>query len=709
MRIGRERWEESLGAGLAVAMICGAAQAQSPSGAAPTPAGAVAEVVVTGRLDAARDKIALSLGAVSYSIGPAQIDATPQGENAAFNQVLLRAPGVVLDSFGEEHVRGEHGGLTYRINGVLLPEGLNGFGQELDTRIIRSVSLITGSLPAQFGFRTAGIVDVLAKSGESLKANEASLYGGSYATFDPSIQVGGSNGATDYLVTGSYTHNDIGIENPTASMRPIHDETNQEKLFGYASYRLDETSRLSVLASASNADFQLPNTPGLDPQFDLAGVGPMSSRDVDERQNEQNYYLVLSYQKTADKLDFQVSPYVRYGAIRFTPDPVRDLIFQGEAGKVFNAFTTGGVQADAAYALNGAHTIRAGLLAQHTDERLGTTTTVFDLDADGAQVSATPRAVVDHSGNQAIEAGAYLQDEWRLTPELTLNYGARYDRFDASFDHEGQLSPRANLVWTPDLKTTLHLGYSRYFAPPSAQYLSLSTLTKFQGASGAAENLTDTPTRVETSNYYDAGVQRRLLSGWQVTVDGFYKDAKNLGDLGQFGAAVILSPFSYRTGHVWGGELSTTYVRGGLNLFGNFSYVGTSAKDINSAEYQFPDDELSYIQAHAIQLDHQGEYTFSGGASYAWRSSRAYVDVQYGYGLRAGFANTEKEPSYATVNIGGEHTFTIARLGKNLTLRADVVNLLDHSYQLRNGSGLGISAAQYGQRRGLFFGVVDHF
>ncbi len=49
---------------------------------------------------------------------------------------------------------------------------------------------------------------------------------------------------------------------------------------------------------------------------------------------------------------------------------------------------------------------------------------------------------MDHSGNHALEAGLYLQDEWRITPQLTLNYGFRYDRFDANFDHEGQLSPR---------------------------------------------------------------------------------------------------------------------------------------------------------------------------------------------------------------------------------------------------------------------------
>ena len=188
---------------------------------------ALPSVTVTGDLDRARDQIAPSLGAVSYTIGPHQIQALPQGENAPFSQVLLRAPGVVEDSFGEVHVRGEHGDLTYRVNGVLLPEGLNGFGQELDTRLINSVTLIDGTLPAQFGFRTAGIVDVSTKNGSQLNGGEVSLYGGSFNTINPSLQFGGTSGKVDYFVTASYLHDDIGIENPTSSYYPIHDTTDQ--------------------------------------------------------------------------------------------------------------------------------------------------------------------------------------------------------------------------------------------------------------------------------------------------------------------------------------------------------------------------------------------------------------------------------------------------------------------------------------------------
>jgi hypothetical protein len=153
---------------------------------------AVGRVVVTSDLDRDRDQIAPPLGASTYTIGPNQIEATPEGDNATFQQTLLRAPGVVEDNDGQIHVRGEHANLTYRLNGILLPDAINAFGQAVDTRLVQSATLIDGTLPAQFGFRTAGIVDIITKSGDNLNSNEISIYGGRNETFQPSIQLGGT-------------------------------------------------------------------------------------------------------------------------------------------------------------------------------------------------------------------------------------------------------------------------------------------------------------------------------------------------------------------------------------------------------------------------------------------------------------------------------------------------------------------------------------
>lgn len=679
--------------------------------ASPTSTGELGNVLVTADLDQARDQIAPSLGAVTYSIGQSQIQNTPEGEDASFQQVLLRAPGVVEDSYGQEHVRGEHGNLTYRINGVLLPEGLSGFGQELDTRIINTVTLIDGTLPAQFGFHTAGIVDVTTKTGASLNGGAISLYGGGEQTIDTSLTDGGADGKLDYFVTTSYKHNEVGIENPTPSFRAIHDETNQERVFTYLSYHISDDRRLTIMLNGSYQDFQIPNTPGLPAVYALdSHPGSVNSADVGEHQNEQDYYGVISYQELIGNFNYQVSVFDRYGQIHFMPDYTNDLIFQGVAGDVFNSFLTNGTQFDGAYYLNEQHIIRTGFEATNTSEVLNTNTAVFPVTSSGAQASDVPDDITDDSTNEAWAYGIYVQDEYHVFPAWTLNYGARYDRFDANFDSEGQLSPRANLVWQIDKQTAAHAGYSRYFVPPPVQNVTTGTIDKFTGTTNAPANYTDDPPRAERSNYYDVGISHQIAKPLTVNLDGFYKQAHQLLDLGQFGDAVILTPYNYKEGTVEGAELSSTYHANGLSLFGNFSWVLTNAHGIDTQQFQFDPDELSYIDAHNIKLDHESEYTISAGASYnITRDDLVYIDFLFGSGLRAGFANLSKEPVYYPVNIGYQHIFHLASSRNVVKFRFDVINLFDETYQLRNGSGLGVEAPQYGQRLTFLAGVTYEF
>jgi outer membrane receptor protein involved in Fe transport len=693
------------------------AHAQPTTQPATTPAAKeLPSVVVTSDLDVAREEIAPPLGAVTYQIGPDQIQNTPQGENAPFQQVLLRAPGVVEDSFGQEHVRGEHANLTYRVNGVILPEAISGFGQELDTRLIDSVTLIDGSLPAQFGFHTAGIVDVQTKSGAALDHNELSFYGGSFDTVQPSFQLGGTHGRWDYFITGSYTHNNLGIENPTPDSHAIHDVTNQGRNFDYFSYKIDDTSRFSILANASYGDFQIPQAPGQTPAFTLAGSGFSNSAKIDENQNEQNYYSVVSYQKSGRDLSFQASVFSRYGQIHFQPDTQGDLVFQGVAGEVLNNFLTNGVQIDGSYILNDSHTIRAGLIGDYTAESLNTNTYAFPggfdpVSGSDFQTSSTPEYISDNSGNEAVTAGVYAQDEWHVNKALTINYGARFDTFNSNFDNENQLSPRVNFVYKVDEENTLHAGYARYFVTPPLQNISQDSVNKFIPTSNATGTTVADPTKVERSNYYDVGMSHQFSKEWLVNVDGFYKASRNLIDEGQFGSAVIETPFNYARGYVYGAEVSSTYKYDALSLFGNFSWVETRAKDINSQQFDIAPDELAYIQNHYIRLDHQGEFTASGGASYnITRDDLVYADVLYGSGLRSGFANDRKEPQYVPVNLGYQRTFHLNNSDKNLVkFRVDVTNVFDESYQLRSGSGIGVGAAQFGQRRGIFVGVDYDF
>ena len=211
-------------------------------------------VSVTGKLGAARNQLSPEVGASDTIFDQKAIDQLPLGVSTSLNQVLLRAPGVVNDSFGQLHVRGDHGNVQYRINGVIIPESISGFGQALDARVIDSLSFLTGALPAQYGYRTAGGVDITTKSGAGNKdpdttGGSVGLIAGSFGTWNPSADFYGNNGPWSGFVTVNYLQNDIGIENPTSSRNAIHDHTNQFKSFGYLSYLLNDSARLSLMAA----------------------------------------------------------------------------------------------------------------------------------------------------------------------------------------------------------------------------------------------------------------------------------------------------------------------------------------------------------------------------------------------------------------------------------------------------------------------------
>src|SRR5438270_2043605 len=483
---------------LAIARVATAQDAVQPA-ASPTSV-ATAEtdrvVVQSEALDIPREQIVPSLGATRYTVGPDRLDSQAQGENASFNQTILRFPGVAQDSFGQLHVRGEHANLQYRIDDVLLPESIPGFGQELETRFADNISLITGALPAQFGFRNTGVIDIHTKNGPVFTGDEASVRVGSFDTIMESFERGGVIGKFSYYVTENYLHDGIGVENPTRSSSPIHDDTDQYKFFGYFSDIIDETSRVTLLVSGNHSDFQIPNNPGQTPAFTVNGRSTFDSAKLDENQSEDSADEIFTYQKKAGDLNFQASIFNRYSSILFRPDDVGDLIFNGVASRVDRDILSNGLELDSSYKLNDQHTLRAGFIFTEQYATVGTATLVFPVDANGNQTSTTPMRIVDNHDKYGYFYGFYLQDEWKPFEQLTINFGGRFDVVNA-FADENQLSPRINIVYEPLKGTTLHAGYARYFTPPPLEAVPESTIAKFAGTTNESAITKDSPVTSE--------------------------------------------------------------------------------------------------------------------------------------------------------------------------------------------------------------------
>jgi outer membrane receptor protein involved in Fe transport len=664
----------------------------------------------TKALDEARANILPPFGVSAYSIGAAAIAQSPQGDNAPFNQVLLQAPGVSQDSAasGLFHVRNEHANAQYRVNGVMLPEGVSGFGVLLDTQFVGGVSLLTGALPAQFGLHTSGIIDVVSKNGAFDGGGSIGVYGGSHGTITPNFEYGGTSGQTQYFVTGSFLQSNLGIENTTPALNAIHDRNQLSKFFGYVSTILDDGSRLSFLTGSAIGTYQIPATPGQTPFPGVATLMPFSasypSSAVAENQYEASLYNVLAWQKSMGALDFQVAYFSRYSALQFSPDAYGDLLYNGVASDVLRESFLNGVNADAAYRYDEAHTIRGGISASGEETYSRNASLVFATDADGNPYGSPIAAPVDKSAKFGWLLGAYIQDEWKISRQLTLNAGIRFDQMYQYVD-ANQFSPRISLTYAPLDGTSIHAGFARYFTPPSQALSAPVNLGLFANTTAAPANTESGSVLPERGSYVDVGIDQKVLPGLTLGIDGYLKWARDLLDDGQFGQALVLTTFNYAKGYNQGLEFKFNYEQGDFRAYGNLALAKQIATNVVSNQYLFDPDELAFISTHNVYTDHSQTLTASAGASYRWNGLRFSADMIYGSGLRAGFANTMTVAPYVRFNAGVMDELKFAPDMKPLTLRFDVVNLFDTIYQIRDGSGIGVFAPQYGPRRGFFIGI----
>jgi outer membrane receptor protein involved in Fe transport len=691
-----------------LATVVGQALAQSPPDPMVTELPPV-EVRGSGQ-STPGPRIDPGLGVTSHTIGPAEIATVPGGSNASISTVLQRLPGVVQDSYGEIHIRGEHGNAQYRINGFTLPEELEGFGQQLNTQFVRSATLLTGTLPAQYGLKLSGIVDITTKTGADLQGGEAGVYGGSFGTIRPYYSIGGTTGNLEYFGNLTYERNNLGIENPTPSASALHDRTTQYSGFGGATYRIDDQSKLILLFGASNKQFQIPDTPGQSPQFTLANAPPIPSGALNENQNEQRYFAVLGYERHFDNLTIRPSLFYSYDRILYTPDAVGDLLYQGVAGRTLNQLSSFGPQLDATYALGDRHLIGFGGRVSFDGYNRRDSTLVFPTDTNGNQTSSTPATINDTDRKAGHTASVYLQDQWSVTPKLTVNYGLRYDNY-YGYSKADQISPRVNAVYAVTADLSVHAGYARYFTPPGLEYITAATVARFANTTNAASAPNQTAPYPERAHYFDIGALQKF-GDLTVSLDGFYKLSRGGIDLGQFGNAVILVPFNYDHGHTYGAEVGLRYTHGPWDAGLSFSYVKARAIDITSNQTAFPANELAYIAAHTITLDHDQPFTvaINGGYRFNQDNTRVFGDFLLGSGLRYGFANFGTLDPHYTFNAGIEHRIPLNNPdAKVLKLRLDVTNILDQKAKLRDGSGVGIAAAQFLPRRGVFGTVAVEF
>ncbi|MEO6389136.1 MAG: TonB-dependent receptor [Croceibacterium sp.] len=373
------------------------------------------EIVVSARaLDAARTQIDAGLGSSVYALTNETIENRPGGETGSLTSVLLQAPGVTSGGNGLQ-VRGAPAN-QIRINHVIVPEAISDPADHISARFAETTRLLTGTLPAQFGFAPAGVISVTTKNGLYQHGGEAELFGGSDGTVEPALEWAGSFGHASLFGSGNFEHDRLAVAD--ANGLAARDSRDEFEGLGFADYVLDQSNRVSLLFGGSDEQHHIGATTlpaGTEHTTDAYGVGTL--------------------QHSADGLTIQAS--------LFAGEAIDQTHFTGLSRERRSTY---GTQVDASANVGDKHTFRFGMLASHGSVR--------ELERSGS-ITAGSRTSL----------GLYAQDEWKLTGSLTFNPGVRVEWL-RSLNAGATFEPRASLVWQGASGLSAHAGYSRFAAAP---------------------------------------------------------------------------------------------------------------------------------------------------------------------------------------------------------------------------------------------------
>ena len=641
-------------------------------------------------------------GANKYTLTTKDISNLPQGEATPLNQVLLRMPGVTLDQNQEIHIRGEHMGIQYRMNGILLPLDMNTdptFTQLLNSYFVQSVSLIDGVLPARYGYRTSGVIDIHTKDGCGDGRNELTVMGGQRDTAQGNFQLGGCSGKLGYYLTGTFLQSNLGFSSAVSAPDPIHDALTQGQGFAYLTYTLGPAAKLSLISGMTLAFNQFPNQPNLPPQYQLDHIDPAShpSSTVNSGLNQQDYYGVLALNGALGRnWDYQLAYSAHYNTQSFYPDRIGDLIYQGVASNVFTSDLSNTLQGDLTYHFGSSHTLRGGFYLGEYGVESDQVSEVFPIAM--GKPATSPISVMANSNKINLVYGAYLEDTWQITDRLSVNFGSRWDRV-IGFTVDSQFSPTIDVVYKPRTDTTLHGGFARNFQVPNFQNVSSGIFRLFGGTTGAsgASPIGNTSPFAETDYTWDVGFTHQITPRLVFAQDNYFRIDRHYLDEGQFGFVPIDAPFNYVRGYGGGTENSLTYNLENFALRANVFVAREEDIGVASGQYNFPADEASYIDRHFIVLDHTPLIGASGGAVLRWNDYHVTLDGLFSSGLRGGFANRTQLPKVWQFNMSVAKDFVISGFGK-VSNRVILLNIFDRTNLIRPANGIGVFQAAYGPR-----------
>ncbi len=659
----------------------------------------------------------------TYSVSRKDIEALPRGNNVELHDVLQTIPSATYGALKQLHIRQDHANLQFRIDGVPIPDTVSStFSDVITPRAWERADIILGGMEAQYGNKTAAIVDITSKSGTKPGFGSLQMFGGSNETVNPSFEYGGTVGEKfRYYVLNSHIATNRGIEPPTLGKTSLHNQSERNQTYLRGDYQHDNRNNFTWLFLNSVAKNQIPTNRGTDTNATILGLiqaqdpmfNPVASEAIDESQKENNQYghMVWRHDVNASNF-FSLAGYFRHTRATFKTDRFNALVYTPDETEPFSVAdqdrtaVSGGIRLDHTYIPNKQHLVKVGFQVDRTQAINKTRLYTF---ADDGAGNPTGNVIELSSDNRLIgwRQEFWLQDQWNPNDRWTFNVGVRGDAVQY-LRNEGQVSPRVGLTYKAGQANVLHAYYGRLFTPPNLEAISFAKLNT-AGTKAAPENTTNNTVRAERAHYFEVGSYHAL--GQQVTLEltGYYKLSHYLSDAGQFGTTPLLNFFAFNRGWSRGldAALKVQFTEH-LSGRGNVAWGQCKGYGLQSGHFLLEQKEVNDINSGGgVFCDHSQSMTSSAVMSYAFREHTTFTgQMFYGSGLRAAEAgaktNSSHSPSYTVYNLSLSHIIPLPNRQKFL-FGVDVVNVFDQKYFINQGEGsIGLGVAHTGMPRSFF-------
>jgi outer membrane receptor protein involved in Fe transport len=492
----------------------------------------------------------------------------------AIESIVASTPGFVTDDNGRMHPRGSESQVQYVIDGVPVTDNLSAiFSTSLDARTLRTVEVLTGGIPAEFGDKLAGVINVNTRSGlEGPTQGGLSFSGGSFSTGEIAADFSTHTKKFGFLTNLSTSTSQRYLDPPT--LDNFHNFGRTGKAFFRLDYQFDPNNTLRSVFSFGGTNFQVPNRL----RQEIAGQHQQQRL----RDNSQN----ISYQHIfSPNAVAQFSLFHRQSKARLLSNPLSTPVVANQDRILQNYGALGSLALT-----RGSHNIKFGgqVTITPVDEHFSfyPTTTFPDFVDEGGNVFPNPvngfnqtNPFVFNQSKTGRTLSAYVQDRFTAFKNFTLDLGVRYDHYKLLVS-EQELSPRIGFAYfIPKTQTTLRASYNRLFQPPPAENLLLASSPEAAAISPLAvlQGITTVePILPDKENAFEIGAQQLLSQLFRLNLTVYQKRIKNFSDKDQFFETGIIFPIAISSGRVTGEEvrLESTDIHG---FHGFLSYANARA------------------------------------------------------------------------------------------------------------------------------------